>query len=90
LKNSRQKRGKGIKQLRMRIRNKKELIKLILAKVEELCKTIKTKPPKTKRERPPKYPDHIILFALLLKVLENLSLRDLEEGKAPRPRHPVV
>jgi len=34
--------------------------------------------------------DHIILFALLLKVLENLSLRDLEEGKAPRPHHLVV
>jgi len=74
----------------MRIRHNKELIKLILAKAEELCKTIKTKPQKTKRGRPRKYEDHIVIFALLLKVLENLSLRDLEEGKALRPRHPVV
>jgi len=72
----------------MRIRNNKKLIQLILAKAEELCKTIKTKPPKTKRGRPRKYPDHIIIFALLLKVLEKLSLRDLEE--ASRPRHLVV
>jgi len=39
----------------MRIRNNKILIKLILAKVEELRKTIKTKLPKTKRGRPYKY-----------------------------------
>ncbi len=32
-----------------------------------------------KKRRPPTYPNHIIIFALLLKVLENLSLRDLEQ-----------
>ena len=61
----------------MKTKNNKELIRLILVKSRQLCKTIKSRPPK--RGRPPTYPDHIILFALLLKALENLSLRDLEQ-----------
>jgi len=61
----------------MRTKNNKELVRLILVKSRQLCKTIKSRPPK--RGRPPTYPDHVILFALLLKVLENLPLRDLEQ-----------
>ncbi len=32
-----------------------------------------------KKRRPPTYPNHIIIFTLLLKILENLSPRDLEQ-----------
>ena len=60
----------------MRIKNNKGLMRLILAKSKQLSKSIRNTP--AKRGRPQKYPQHIILFALLLKTLENLSLRDLE------------
>ncbi len=61
----------------MRTKNNKKLIKLILAKSKQLCHSIKNK--QSKKGRPPTYPNHIIIFALLLKILENLSLRDLEQ-----------
>ncbi len=61
----------------MRTKNNKQLIKLILNKSKELCNSISPKP--SKRGRPPKYQNHLILFAMLIKVLENLSLRDLQQ-----------
>lgn len=61
----------------MRVRNDKKLIKLILAKSGQICKTSESR---TKRRgRPKVYEDYIILSALLLKVLKKLSLRELEE-----------
>jgi len=44
------KKGRRDKRIRMSIRNNRKLIQLILAKVEELCKTIKSKPQKTKKD----------------------------------------
>jgi len=60
----------------MRTRNNKRLIKFILTKAKQLCQALETASPK--RGRPKLYHDYIIVFALLLKILENLSLRDLE------------
>jgi len=60
----------------MKTRNNKKLMKFILVKVKQLCQTLETASPK--RGRPKLYHDYIIVFALLLKILENLSLRDLE------------
>ena len=62
----------------MRIKNNKRLIKLILKKSREICKSLK-KRKKRKRGRPPLYEDHIIVSALLIKTLKGLSLRDLQE-----------
>lgn len=62
----------------MRKKKNKQLIKLILTKSKEICKSI-SKSQNTKRGRPKVYEDYIIISALLIKTLENLSLRDLEE-----------
>ncbi|AAC07367.1 IS5-like element ISAae1 family transposase [Aquifex aeolicus] len=62
----------------MRTRNNKQLIKLILTKSREICNTIRPSQ-YNKRGRPRVYEDHLIVAALLIKILENLSLRDLEE-----------
>ncbi len=61
----------------MKVKHKKFLIKLIISKSKKICKTLKSTP-KT-RGRPKLYPDYIIVAALLIKTLEKLSLRDLEE-----------
>ncbi len=55
----------------MRIKNNKRLIKLILKKSREICKSLK-KRKKQKRGRPPLYEDHIIVSALLIKTLKGL------------------
>jgi len=62
----------------MRTRNNKQLIELILTKSREICNTLRPSQ-HSKRGRPRAYEDHLIVAALLIKILENLSLRDLEE-----------
>jgi len=53
-------------------------MKLILTKSREICNTLRPSQ-HSKRGRPRAYEDHLIVAALLIKILENLSLRDLEE-----------
>ncbi|ADO45603.1 hypothetical protein Hydth_1215 [Hydrogenobacter thermophilus TK-6] len=51
----------------MRKKKNKQLIKLILAKSKEICKSI-SKSQNTKRGRPKVYEDYIIISALLIKT----------------------
>ena len=63
---------------KMEVKANKRLVKLILVKCKQICNSENRR---TKAKgRPYKYPDHIILFALMLKILRGLSLRDLEEA----------
>jgi len=62
----------------MKIKNNKVLVELILKWSKHVCNNPK-KENKRRRGRPPVYQDHLIVAALLLKVLKGLSLRDLEE-----------
>ncbi|RMH79403.1 MAG: hypothetical protein D6674_07835 [Acidobacteria bacterium] len=61
----------------MKAKHKKHLIKLIIAKSKQICKSLK--PTSRTRGRPKVYKDHIIIAALLIKTLERPSLINLEE-----------
>ncbi len=63
--------------MELRARNNELLIKLIIAKSKEICKSLK--PSQATKGRPKVYEDYIIIAALLIKTLERLSLRNLEE-----------
>ena len=62
----------------MKIKNNKALQKLILRWSKHICDRLK-KESKPKRGKPPVYENHIIVAALLLKVLGNKSFRELED-----------
>ena len=72
----------------MKIKNNNTLPKLILRWSKHICDHIKRES-KPRRGRPPVYEDHIIIAALLLKVLKGMSLRELEnELKELFPKAP--
>ena len=60
----------------MKKKGDRKLIKFLLGKAKKFCERLELS--FFKKGRPKVYPDHIIVFALLLKVFENLSLRELE------------
>ena len=60
----------------MKKKGEQKLVKFLFGKAKEFCERLKLS--LFKKGRPKVYPDYVIVFALLLKVLENLSLRELE------------
>jgi len=63
----------------MKLKRNKELERLIIAAAKQISKIVEEETEKKGRGRPQQYPTYIFIAALLLKQLENLSLRELEE-----------
>ena len=63
----------------MKLKRNKKLVRLIIEAAKQISRITEKETGRKERGRPRQYPNYIFIAALLLKQLENLSLRELEE-----------
>ena len=63
----------------MKLKRNKELVRLIIEAAKQISRITEKETRRKEIGRPQQYPDYIFIVALLLKQLENLSLRELKE-----------